>query len=144
MSAAWAIARETAFPYRLCSALTARRLFFASWASDLASNDFNQWADIFILPLPGSGAFANTNGAPPLEFSGIAPETPGQPFSAGQPLMLIWPSEPGVGYQVQFKNSLTDPQWQPLGAPATVVGSQGAVIDNSPAGPTRFYRLISH
>jgi hypothetical protein len=44
---------------------------------------------------------------------------------------------------VQFKNSLSDPQWQSLGGPATVVGSQGSATDATPNASQRFYRIVS-
>jgi hypothetical protein len=59
-------------------------------------------------------------------------------------LTLKWNSTPGVGYQVQFKDDLGDPLWQPLSGPATVVGSQGSIIDWSPAIDPRFYRIVSY
>jgi hypothetical protein len=55
----------------------------------------------------------------------------------------MWPAVPGVGYQVQFKDSLTDPEWEALPGPATVVGAQGQIIDLTPNGQQRYYRLIS-
>jgi hypothetical protein len=58
--------------------------------------------------------------------------------------MLTWPSVPGTGYQVQFTKSLTDPQWQPLSGPATIVGNQGQIIDCSPDATQRFYRIVSY
>jgi hypothetical protein len=118
-------------------------LFFESWASDLAPGDFNEASDVFALALPITGSAGSTNAAPPLEFTGIVWETATGQFSPNQPLMLSWSSTPGAGYQVQFKNNLTDPEWQPLDGPATVVGTQGQIIDFSPGVSQRFYRLVS-
>ena len=116
-------------------------LFFQSWSANLAPGDFNESADIFALALSPGGSL--TNGAPPLTFTGIAWPEAGGLFSTNQPVVLSWPSSPGTGYQVQFKNNLTDPVWQPLDNPATVVGGQGQAMDYAPDPTNRFYRLIS-
>jgi hypothetical protein len=117
-------------------------LFFASWASDLAPGDFNESSDIFAFALPISGSGNPTN-TPPPAFTGIAWETANGQYSADQPLILTWSPAAGGSYQVQFKNNLTDPAWQPLESPATVVGNQGQIIDFSPAAAQRFYRIVS-
>jgi hypothetical protein len=119
-------------------------LFFRSWASDLAPGDFNESSDVFALALPTNGSTNFTNGVTPIDLTGIAWETTTGQYSANQPLMLTWTSTPGAGYQVQFKNNLTDPQWQPLSGPATIVGNEGRIIDFSPNVPQRFYRIISY
>jgi WD40 repeat protein len=118
-------------------------LFFESWASDLAAGDFNEASDVFALALPTNGSANSTNTAPPLEFTGIVWETASGQFSPNQPLRLSWSATPGAGYQVQFKNNLTDPEWQPLDGPATVVGAQGQIIDLFPGATQRFYRIVS-
>jgi Tol biopolymer transport system component len=118
-------------------------VFFESWASDLAAGDFNESSDVFALSPPATGLAGSTNGATALKFTGIAWETASGQFSANAPLMLSWSSTPGVGYQVQFKNNLTDPEWQPLNTPPTVVGNQGQIMDLSPDAGSRFYRIVS-
>jgi len=118
-------------------------LFFESWASDVAPGDFNDASDVFALALPISGSENPTN-TPPLAFTGIAWETPNGQYSADQPLILTWASAAGGSYQVQFKNNLTDPAWQPLPGPATVVGNQGQIIDFTPGAAQRFYRVVSY
>ena len=59
------------------------------------------------------------------------------------PTLITLPTAPGIGYQVQFTDSLSDPQWQNLLQPATVVGTQGSVTDPSTNAPQRFYRIVS-
>ncbi|MGO8700678.1 MAG: hypothetical protein ACLQVY_23560 [Limisphaerales bacterium] len=98
---------------------------------------------MFALSLAAAGSTGSTNEATALKFSGMAWQTANGQFSADQPLVLSWPSAPGAGYQVQFKNDLTDPEWQVLESPATVVGNQGQVIDLTPNATNRFYRIIS-
>ena len=114
-------------------------LLFASWASDLAPGDFNESSDVFALALPTG----STNTAAALKFTGLTWQTANGQFSTNQPLTLSWPAVPGAGYQVQFKDDLTDPNWEVLASPATVVGNQGQIIDSSPAGTNRFYRIVS-
>jgi len=118
-------------------------LFFGSWASDLAPGDFNQYADVFAIPLSANSPVAATNTVPPLGFSGIVFGAPYGSGSGGVPPVLTWLASVGMGYQVQFKNSLSDPQWQNLGGPATVVGTQGSATDPAPNAGQRFYRIVS-
>ncbi len=115
-------------------------LFFESWASDLAPGDFNESSDVFAVSLSSGGS---TNAPPPLDFTEIVPRMENGQFSTNQPFTLTLSSAPGVGYQVQFKNSLSDPQWQLLNGPATVVGVQGSIVDPSPPAVQRFYRIVS-
>jgi hypothetical protein len=119
-------------------------LFFQSWASDLGADDFNQGSDIFALTLSTNGLGGATNAAPPLKFSGISLGATNGQFTTNQGPTLTWASVPGTGYQVQFKNNLTDPQWQNLDGRATVVGSQGQITDLAPNPTQRFYRIISY
>jgi hypothetical protein len=119
-------------------------LFFQSWASDLGADDFNQASDIFALALSTNGVGGVTNAAPPLEFSGISLGSANGQFTTNQGPTLTWETVPGTGYQVQFKNNLTDSQWQDLDGRATVVGSQGEITDLAPGPTQRFYRIISY
>jgi Tol biopolymer transport system component len=118
-------------------------LFFESWASDLVAGDFNESSDVFAVSLATNGSESTTNAPQPLNFTAIIPGIANGQFTTNQPLTLTWPSLIGVGYQVQFKNSLTDPEWQPVGGPATVVGNQGSAVDFTPAVAQRFYRIVS-
>ena len=67
---------------------------FGSWASDLAANDFNGLADLFLLSPYASSVI-------PL-FSLQA--TAG---AAGQRPTLTWPVMSGKTYRVQYRDSLT-------------------------------------
>ena len=49
----------------------------------------------------------------------------------------------GHGYQVQYKNSLSDATWTPLGAPVTATDATASFTDTTAHGATRFYRVIS-
>ncbi len=118
-------------------------LVFQSWASDLASGDGNEFPDVFAVALGDAGGGSGTNAAPPaISAMSLGAMSGGQ--TAGQaPLSLTWGAATGAGYQVQFKNNLSDPQWQTLTNPATVVGGQGQAVDASPDPLHRFYRIVS-
>jgi Tol biopolymer transport system component len=99
-----------------------RTLVFASWASNLALDDFNHFSDIFAFEF----LYLNvTLGAP------------------GQGPTLIWPYVSGHSYQVQYKNNLTDNVWQPVSGTMTVNGNQASMIDPAPASGQRFYRVVA-
>jgi Tol biopolymer transport system component len=103
-------------------------LVFGSWASDLATNDFNGTADVFMLSLDSTAVI-------PL-FS--VQSAAGPP---GQAPVISWPAMSGITYRVQFKNSLTDPAWQDLPTNPTIVGNQGYFVDQAVPGAQRFYRV---
>ena len=96
-------------------------LFFQSWASDLVTNDFNQSGDLFAFNLNN------------FTFS-IAMSAPGS---------LVWPTVAGKNYQVQYKDTLNDLNWQPLNSTVLTNGNQASSID--PAPPLhRFYRVVAY
>jgi hypothetical protein len=53
---------------------------------------------------------------------------------------LSFPTQPGVQYEVEYKDSLDDPQWQPL---ATIEGdgTLTSISDVDLTTPIRFYRV---
>jgi hypothetical protein len=103
-------------------------LFFRSWASDLLTNDFS-----------GSGGIDALTVAvyPPAFVCAIG-------LSAGGVPVISWPAVSGKNYQVQFKNNLTDPAWQPLSGSITGAGNTNSAPDSSPSPQQRFYRLHSN
>jgi hypothetical protein len=54
---------------------------------------------------------------------------------------LTWPTIVGQNYQMEYKDSLDDPAWTPLGAPVAGTGNPLNVNDNNNNAPNRFYRL---
>jgi hypothetical protein len=60
---------------------------------------------------------------------------------AGTSLILSWTSFTGQSYQIQFKNNLNDPAWQPLGAPIPGTGSPISATNDLSAPTQRFFRL---
>jgi Tol biopolymer transport system component len=107
-------------------------LVFQSWASDLVAQDFNQSQDVFAYNLYYSGAI-------PVFLAQIVPGSP-----PGTGPLLVWPALPGKNYQVQFKNNVTDANWQLLNADVTIMGDQGCFTDPSPAPDKRFYRIVAY
>jgi Tol biopolymer transport system component len=103
-------------------------LVFESWASDLAGQTFNFNGDIFAANL-------YTTSSNVLFSAAIVP--------GAQSPWLAWPALPGKAYRVQFKNSLTDPQWQDVNGNVTVVGGTGYLKDLAPAATQRFYRITA-
>ena len=98
-----------------------RTLFFQSWASDLAPQDFNQSQDLFAVP---------------LLYAGMEPlASPNVGFS------VTWPVIPGQSYRVQFKQSLRDPDWQDATGIVTNMGTTAVFNDSAPVGEQRFYRI---
>jgi hypothetical protein len=65
----------------------------------------------------------------------------GAPIAQPNAMLIPFPTQLGVEYDIQYKDALTDPDWQPLG---TVLGT-GAVIfgqDIYPSETARFYRVV--
>ena len=99
-------------------------LFIQSWASDLVPGDFNHSGDVLARTI--------------LTAAILPPVTP------GQGPRLYWPFVPGDSSSVQFKNSLTDPNWQDLPGSITNIGVKDWAQDLAPATSGRFYRIISY
>ena len=114
-------------------------LFFQSWASDIAAQDFSAGGKIFALSLP---SLYTTPAPPPLNV-GFGGNSPAQGI-VGQGAVITWPAAAGKTYQVQYKNDLNDSVWQVLNAGVTIEGNQGYVRDTSGPSPQRFYRIVSN
>jgi dipeptidyl aminopeptidase/acylaminoacyl peptidase len=113
---------------------------FQSWASDLASGDFNQGSDLFLLKI--INPIGSTN--PPPVFAGeiiLAPGSIGSGPDQSAP-QLTWPATPGFGYQVQYKTNLTDETWLPVNGNVVIENGQGYVKDLAPDADHRFYRIV--
>jgi len=54
---------------------------------------------------------------------------------------LVWPSVPGVRYQVEARETLEGSPWTALGAAASHPGATATLIDANPPATTRFYRV---
>ena len=99
-----------------------RTLVFASWASNLAANDFNHFSDVFAFEF----LYVNvTLGAP------------------GQGPVITWPYVSGHSYQVESKDNLTDSAWQQVAGTISINGDQASLTDPAPVASQRFYRVVA-
>ena len=77
-----------------------------------------------------------------LSFSASLPlSVPLTVQAAGTNLFLNWPGVAGQTYQLEYKDSLTDPAWMPVGNPVTGTGGALTLTNNSSASPQRFFHL---
>jgi hypothetical protein len=90
------------------------------------------------------------NGTPPLSatqtFQVVVQEvaTPelGATLGENDAIVLTWPTQPGVRYRVEYKDSLIESSWRVL-SEMTGSGSAGSAIDSSLSTRTeRYYRLV--
>jgi len=100
-----------------------RQVVFQSWASDLASYDFNHSGDVF--------AYA-------MFYADIAPG--GLPVSGPT---LSWPVVAGKTYHVQYLDDLGSGTWQEAGGNVTIVDERAYFTDPSPSSGQRFYRIVA-
>lgn len=98
-----------------------------------------------VLALGGTNTFQMTGDYKEnLNFFELVPVPQIVNLSAslsGTNIVLSFPSQSGSTYTITYKNSLTDVNWTPLGAPVSGDGSTKSVND-SLAGGARFYRLM--
>ena len=98
-------------------------LLVQSWASDLATGDFNRSGDVLAY------GFATAVLLPSA--------TPGQgPW-------ITWPYLFSNHYRVQFKSDLSEPVWQTLPGTITNLGVKAFLPDAAPASARKFYRVES-
>jgi hypothetical protein len=100
-----------------------RTVMFQSVASDLSSADFNHNTDVFALA---------------LLYASITAGLPGQGPT------ISWPARPGETYHVQFKNKLTDPNWQEVAGVITITVDRAELTDLAPSSSQRFYRVSAN
>jgi len=111
------------------------------------------WELQYFLTLTrdGTGDFDGDGVTDLLEFlGGTDPTDPRSVFRgaiifAGTPAQgatVAWPATPGKSYRVQFKNDLSDPDWQDLIGNITLVGNSGRVNDVASATNQKFYRIV--
>ncbi len=97
-------------------------------ASDLVAGDYSHLLEVFFAPIPP---------VPPLAVRLL-------PVVGGAAPVLGWTTVSGGSYQVQFKNQLADPVWQPVpGQPVSVGTNQMSLTDTTLNGSRqRFYRVV--
>jgi len=101
-------------------------------------------------PVPSTNSITirvTDNGTPPLNNAGTFLVTVlplpqfGAPRPVGDLLPLSFSTLPGQTYQIQFKDNLDDPSWNPLAAPMAGTGGVIEYNDNMAGHGQRFYRL---
>jgi Tol biopolymer transport system component len=115
-------------------------IVFHSWATDIITNDFDQRDDLFILKIASTNQLSNGTNPPPV-FAG---ELVFAPSGFGSSPKINWSASSGLNYQVQYKDELTDPAWQPVNGNVTVEGTVGSIIDHSSNPDHRFYRILAY
>ena len=100
-----------------------RVLVFQSWASDLVAQDFNSSSDVFAFSF--------------LYATLVAGNT------AGERPILSWPAAPGQTYHVQYKDNLSDSNWQEVAGKVTITGKTAFLTDPEPVARHRFYRVVA-
>jgi hypothetical protein len=91
------------------------------------------------------------NGVPPLSttnhFDVIVRDSVVLPFAiqsiirVNGEIQLTWEATPGRQYRLQYKDSLSDPDWLDLGAVIQAQSNVATVTNGSAVGPFRFYRV---
>jgi len=106
----------------------------------------------FTLPAglpPGSYSLvvsANGNSSIPVSFTN--PSTLQLPVlfqsvaQSGGTITFTWPALAGLGYQVQYKTNLAQPNWTNLGSAITATSNTASASDAIGPDPNRFYRLL--
>jgi Tol biopolymer transport system component len=99
-----------------------RMLVFQSFASDLVGGDFNHNGDVLGLG---------------FLYASVAYDSDLRPI-------ITWLARPGESYHVQFKDVLTDINWQEVSGTVTITGSQAQLTDLAPTGGQRFYKVVGY
>lgn len=102
------------------------------------------------LQAPGTNTVtvrATDNGVPPLSGTRSFVVTVLLPpkaviSSSGGQVSLGFGTLSGKNYQIEYKDSLNQPQWFPLGNPIQANADTLTVPDNLGANPQRFYRIV--
>jgi hypothetical protein len=102
------------------------------------------------LQAPGTNTItvrATDNGVPPLSGTRSFVVTVVLPpkaviSSTGGQISLGFGTLAGKNYQIQYKDSLGQADWLPLGSPIQADGDSLTVPDNLGANPQRFYRIV--
>jgi hypothetical protein len=103
------------------------------------------------LARDGTGDFDGDGVSDLLEFlTGTDPTDPASYFhldvvalgTSGQGPTLSFPAVSSKNYHLQFKNALSDPDWQDSSATIALLGNTGYCSDPTPLSNQRFYRMV--
>jgi len=98
----------------------------------IAPSDYGNDPANWKAELPTAGR-ANVNVSPPVGSVTLI---------GGDTVRLSFTVQSGFTYQLEYKTSLTNAQWLPLGAPVEAAGNVLIVDDVITGQPRRFYRLV--
>jgi hypothetical protein len=114
-----------------------------SWTANVRNPTFTpDVADLFIFRLTATNA-AGAIAIRTLAFSAVPPPPVFQAVQLTQgTLALIWSTEAGASYQLQYNSDLTSTNWTSLGGPQTATGPTLSATDCATNGPARFYRAV--
>jgi Tol biopolymer transport system component len=116
-------------------------IMFHSWASDIATNDFDLNDDLFLVKILSSSAPTN----PPPVLTGQILFYPGSVGNSGPSIpQLTWAAAPGFSYQVQYKTNLTDEAWLPVNGNVVIQNGVGYINDLAADPDHRFYRIVGY
>jgi hypothetical protein len=116
-----------------------QRLFWQSWANNLAGQDFNQWCNLYALQ---SFATNSSGNGEPFNISAFGISSLASLGSAASAATLAWPASPDANYAVQFTDKLEEPDWQTLTNGIQIIGTQGYLLDVLTNSSQRFYRVV--
>jgi len=88
-----------------------------------------------IPPLSATNSFTVIVGTPP-RFD------PASLQLAGGQIQLKFNTLPGLRYQIQYKNDLADPSWQPLGDAFYATGFSHTLTESAVSNRQRYYRIM--
>jgi hypothetical protein len=92
-------------------------------------------SNLYFMPTPTPAAANILTTNPPVRFGSVGLDGTGR-------INFTFDSAPGQSYQLEYKNSLGDPQWTPLGSSVPGTGGTLTLNDSMTADPQRFYRLV--
>lgn len=116
-------------------------LVFESYAANLPAPGFNEWSAIYEFNLASFPFVAGQGGSDPTNSASVF-FVQLIPPGASQYPGVNWPVAPGKTYQAQFKNDLTDTNWQNVNGSVIILGGTAQINDLSPSPNRRFYRVI--
>ena len=116
-----------------------QRLFWQSWANNLAGQDFNQWCNLYALQ---SFATNSSGNGEPFNISAFGISSLASLGSSASAATLAWPARPDANYAVQFTDKLEEPDWQTLTNGVQIIGTQGYLLDVLTNNSQRFYRVV--
>jgi YD repeat-containing protein len=151
-AAAFTNGLSIAYAYDSAGNLTQRQFSVGGEADSDGDGMDDAWEHLYFgnLSRDGTGDFDGDRFRDLHEFvAGTVPNDAGsalkllREINVGGNVTVQWQSVAGKTYRLQFKNSLTDPDWTDLAGTVTATGPTAAGMDVPSTGrPARVYRVI--